>query len=133
MTTSEPDLELYLTEIKVTDWPAMVRWYVTNLGLWLAREDVPHQYALLESGGGRIALKGGRPAGTPTGSFRLVFQATDVDLVRTRLAAAGVDLSPPEESPEGYRAIRLRDPEGTPITMFCWKSKAYCDAQKDAL
>jgi predicted enzyme related to lactoylglutathione lyase len=132
MTTSEPDLELYLTEIKVTDWPTMVRWYVTNLGLRLAREDVPHQYALLESGGGRIALKGGRPAGTLAGPVRLVFETADVDAVRTRLAAAGVDVSPPEESPEGYRTIRLRDPERTPITLFCWKLKAHCDAQRVA-
>jgi catechol 2,3-dioxygenase-like lactoylglutathione lyase family enzyme len=121
MTTSIPGLDLYLTEIKVADWPARVRWYVTILGLRLAREDVPHQYALLESGGGRIALKGGLPAGNPERPIRLVFEAADVDAVRTRLVASGVEVSPPEENPEGYRAIRLRDPDGTPITIFCWK------------
>jgi len=130
--TSAPDLKLYLTEIKVTDWPTMVRWYVANLGLRLTREDVSHQYALLESGVSRIALKGGRRAGTLAGPVRLVFETADVDAVRTRLAAAGVDVRPPEESHEGYRAIRLRDPEGTPITVFCWTSKAHSYAQKDA-
>jgi predicted enzyme related to lactoylglutathione lyase len=132
MATLEPGPVLYLTEIKVTDWPGMVHWYRTTLGLRLDREDAPHQYALLESGGGRLALKGGRSAGTPAGPVRLVFETADIDAVRARLAAAGVDVSPAEESPEGYRAIRLRDPEGMPITVFCWKSKAHCYAQKDA-
>jgi predicted enzyme related to lactoylglutathione lyase len=134
MTTSDHALALYLTEIKVTDWPALVRWYVTNLGLRLSREDAPHQYALLEfeSGSGRIALKGGRPAGTPSGPVRLVFEAANVDDVRARLTAAGVDVSLPEQSPEGYCAIRLRDPEGTPITVFSWKSKVDSHAQNDA-
>jgi predicted enzyme related to lactoylglutathione lyase len=123
MTTSEPGLALYLTEIKVTDWSGMVQWYTTILGLRLAREDAPHQYALLDSGEGRVALKGRRPAGSASGPVRLVFEAADVDLVRAGLTSAGVDVSLPEESPEGYRAIRLRDPEGTPITVFSWKSK----------
>jgi predicted enzyme related to lactoylglutathione lyase len=121
MTTAQPALELYLTEIKVTDWPGMVRWYVANLGLRLAHEDPAHQYALLESGAGRIALKGGHRAGTAAEPVRLVFEAADVESVRARLAAAGVDVSFPEESTEGYRFVRLRDPEGTLITVFCWK------------
>jgi predicted enzyme related to lactoylglutathione lyase len=121
MTTAQTGLALYLTEIKVSDWPEMVRWYVTNLGLRLAHEDAAHQYALFESGGSRIALKGGRPAGTPADPVQLVFESADLDEARARLAAGDVDVNSPEESPEGYRFVRLRDPEGTLITVFCWK------------
>ena len=123
MTTSKPGTALYLTEIKVTDWPEMVRWYVATLGLRLALEDTPHQYALLEAGpgSGRIALKGGGSPGLLHGAVRLVFEAADVDAERDRLVRRGAAVSAAEESPEGYRAIRLRDPEGTPITLFCWK------------
>src|SRR5262245_24273781 len=103
MAISTPGPALYLTEIKVTDWPAMVRWYVATLGMRLTREDEPHQYALLESdsGGGRVAIKAGRPPGMPPGPVRLVFETAALESLRTQLAAAGEDVSPPEESSEG--------------------------------
>jgi predicted enzyme related to lactoylglutathione lyase len=123
MTTPRTGLALYLTEINVGDWSALVRWYVETLGLHPALEDTAHQYALLEAGTGRIALKGerGDAPGGPRHAVRLVFEVADVDAERTRLAGRDVETSPPEDSPEGYRAIRLHDPEGTPITLFCWK------------
>jgi predicted enzyme related to lactoylglutathione lyase len=123
MATSMTGPALYLTEIKVTDWPGTVRWYVSILGMRLSREDAPHEYALLESGtgGGRVALKGGRAARVAPSSVRLVFESADVDALRALLASRGEEVSPPEDSPEGYRAIRLCDPEGTPITVFCWR------------
>jgi catechol 2,3-dioxygenase-like lactoylglutathione lyase family enzyme len=120
MATPEPNLALYLTEMKVLDWAGMVHWYVTHLGLRIAREDPQHQYALLESTGGRIALTGGRAPGISAGAFRLVFEAADIAGVHSRLVAHGLDVSHPDASHEGYRAIRFSDPEGTPITVFCW-------------
>jgi predicted enzyme related to lactoylglutathione lyase len=122
---SEPDLALYLTEIKVTDWPALVRWYVEVLGLRLALEDASRQYALLEAGPGRLALKSGAAAGLARDTVRLVFEVADVDAERDRLVGLGVAVSLPEERTEGYRAIRLHDPEGTPVTLFCWRSIAH--------
>jgi predicted enzyme related to lactoylglutathione lyase len=113
---------LYLTEIKVTDWHRLVRWYVETLGLRLVLEDAAHEYALLDAAGGRVALKGGGSPGLPRDVVRLVFEVADLEAERDRLARHGEAVSPPEESPEGYRAIRLRDPEGTPITLFCWEA-----------
>jgi predicted enzyme related to lactoylglutathione lyase len=126
MSPAKPDTTLYLTEIKVTDWSGMVRWYAAILGLRLALEDAAHQYALLEAGtgAGRIALKGGRAESEslPSATVRLVFEVANVDAQRDRLAGCGVAVSLPEESLEGYRAIRLCDPEGMPITLFSWKA-----------
>ncbi|MBV9126313.1 MAG: VOC family protein, partial [Planctomycetes bacterium] len=53
--------DLYMVELTVADWPAAVVWYRDVLGLkvqMLARTD---QFALLNAGAGRLALKGGRP------------------------------------------------------------------------
>jgi predicted enzyme related to lactoylglutathione lyase len=120
--TPPSGIALFTTEIKVTDWLKMVRWYVEILGLRLAQDDPANQYALLEAGPGRLALKGNSSTGLPPTGVRLVFQVADVDAERDRLARLDVAVSPPEDSPEGYRAIRLSDPEGTPITLFCWKA-----------
>jgi predicted enzyme related to lactoylglutathione lyase len=120
MTTPRPGITLFLTEIKVTDWSGQVRWYAETLGLRLTLEDASHEYALLEAGPGRVALKGGAPPDLARDAVRLVFEVADLDAERDRLARRDLAVGPPEESPEGYRAIRLRDPEGTPITLFCW-------------
>jgi catechol 2,3-dioxygenase-like lactoylglutathione lyase family enzyme len=124
MTTPRPGIALFLTEIMVTDWHKSVRWYVETLGLRLVLEDAPHQYALLDAPPrpGRVALKGGAPTGLPRDLVRLVFEVADLDAEHDRLARLDTVVSAPEESPEGYRAIRLRDPEGTPITLFSWKT-----------
>ena len=68
MTPTSPGIALYLTEIKVTDWPGMVHWYVANLGLRLTLEDAAHQYALLEAGAaaGAALSIGGEHARAPS-------------------------------------------------------------------
>jgi predicted enzyme related to lactoylglutathione lyase len=122
MTTPRPVIALFATEIKVTDWPGQVRWYVEVLGLGLIVGDDAHEYALLGAGANRLALKGGGPPDLPRDAVRLVFEVADLDAERDRLVRRDLAVSLPEESPEGYRASRLCDPEGTPITLFCWKT-----------
>jgi predicted enzyme related to lactoylglutathione lyase len=122
MSTPRSGIALFATEIKVTDWPGEVRWYVEVLGLRPILEDTAHEYALLQAGPVRLALKGGAPSDLPRDAVRLVFEVADLNSERDRLARNGLTVSQPEESPEGYRAIRLQDPEGTPITFFCWKT-----------
>ena len=51
---------------------------------------------------------------------RLIFQVADLDETRRGLVGQGVEVTEPTESDEGYREIRLRDPEGTPIHLFSW-------------
>jgi predicted enzyme related to lactoylglutathione lyase len=124
MATSGPRIGLFLTELLVDDWAGTVRWYVETLRLRLALEDRAGLYALLESGSGsgRLALKGGGIPGPSRDRVRLVFEVDDVDAERERLLCSGLDVGVPTDSPEGYRAITLLDPERTPLTLFCWKA-----------
>ena len=39
---------------------------------------------------------------------------------RDRLVGLGVAVSAVAESAEGYREVRLADPDGTPIHLFSW-------------
>lgn len=112
---------LYLVELKVSDWPGALRWYEETLGLTVVLKDEAHGFALLEAGAGRVALKADATAGTGSRPFRLTFQVDDVGVAEVRLRQRGVEVSPPTDNPrEGYRAIRLTAPEGTPITLFQW-------------
>lgn len=112
-------LSLFLTELKVADWPGAVHWYEDVLGLTVELRDAEHGFALLRAGDGRIGLKqAGAPAREPC---RLIFQVDDVEAARVRLRERGVAVGPPSENQtEGYREIRLNDPDGTPITLFQW-------------
>lgn len=119
-------IELAFTELLVVDWPRAVRWYVEILGLRLILEDVEPQFALLEAGLSRLALKGsagGRQDGSPP-SVRLIFRVDDVDAERDRLIGLGVAVGPASDnSAEGYRGATLVDSEGTPITLFSWHAR----------
>jgi catechol 2,3-dioxygenase-like lactoylglutathione lyase family enzyme len=118
----EVGTELFMTELHVADWAAMAAWYIDVLGLRLLRRDEEGAFALLAAGSGRLALKGGAPAARPNHGARLVFLVADVDAETARLRARGVDASVPADHPhEPYRETRLTDPEGTPITLFCWR------------
>ena len=90
-------------------------WYVETLGMHLVLDDPEHQYALLEAGGGRLALEGVRLAWNRSGrQVRLVFQVPDVEAERVRLMAQGVgDVSPPCRRPErGLSRGPARRPRG---------------------
>ena len=51
---------------------------------------------------------------------RLIIRVEDLEAEQERLIGRGVALSPPVDNPEeGYREVRLHDPEGTPIRLFC--------------
>jgi len=116
---SRTTIELFLVEVRVADWRVAARWYVEVLGLTPVLEDAEHRYLLLEAGSGRVALKEGPPP-LDRGGARLIFRVGDVDEARARLTRLGVEVSEPTQSEEGYREVRLRDPEGTPIHLFSW-------------
>ncbi|MBV8317854.1 MAG: hypothetical protein JOZ53_23170 [Planctomycetaceae bacterium] len=129
MERTHPGIQLFLTELKVADWPCALRWYVDVLGHRPVLEDTEHQYALLEAGTGRVALKGGGVPGTGVDpvpgpgrdAVRLVFRVEDLEVARARLRDRGVDVGAlVEDQRECYRSVRLSDPEGTPIRLFCW-------------
>jgi catechol 2,3-dioxygenase-like lactoylglutathione lyase family enzyme len=115
-----PGPDLFMTVIKVADWPRAVAWYVDTLGLLAVLTDTDHQFALLAAGTGRLALQGGHEA-VGVGTVRLVFQVPDVDAERERLLVKGLEIGPAvENTREGYREVRLTDPDGTHVSLFSW-------------
>jgi hypothetical protein len=96
---------------------------VETLGLLPVLTDAEHRFVLLAAGNGRLALQGDPDAGqqNPRSTVRLVFQVPDVDEARRRLIDKSVEVGLPTENVrEGYREIRLSDPEGTPVSLFSW-------------
>jgi catechol 2,3-dioxygenase-like lactoylglutathione lyase family enzyme len=112
-------MELYMVEVRVSDWATSSRWYVDVLGLRPSLEDRERRFLLLDAGSGRVALKEG-PVIPDRGAVRLIFRVADVAAERDRLAGLGVEVSAISESSEGYREVRLADPDGTPIHLFSW-------------
>jgi len=89
--------------------------------------DPEHEFALLAAGTGRLGLQGDRlrQRQVEIHTARLVFLVPDVDSERKRLIDRGLEISRPIENPrEGYREIRLHDPDGTPLTFFSWTRAA---------
>ena len=117
----DPTIELFMVEVRVADWPGCARWYVDVLGLRPVLEDRDRRFLLLEAGPTRVALKEGPPAAAADrGAIRLIFRVGDLDATVDRLSGLGVEVGPVSESAEGYREVRLSDPEGTPIHLFAW-------------
>jgi catechol 2,3-dioxygenase-like lactoylglutathione lyase family enzyme len=123
-TTEIPGPDLFMTVIKVADWSRAVEWYVNTLGLLTVLLDHEHHFALMAAGNGRLAVQGDAEA-QGSSFVRLVFLVPDVDAEYRRLTDLGIEMSPPvANSREGYREIRLHDPEGTPLTLFSWTGPA---------
>ena len=117
--------ELFLVEVRTADWPRAVTWYRSTLGLEPLMDDPAHHFAMFSAGPGRIALKGGSTPASGREAVRLTFLVPDLDAERARLLAAGVALlgEPIDNPVEGYREVRLVDPDGTPISLFAWTGK----------
>jgi predicted enzyme related to lactoylglutathione lyase len=118
-----PRLDLFMTVIRVAQWPTTVRWYIETLGLTPILLDSSHEFALLAAGSGRLGVQGVKAAAYAAGSgrVRLVFQVPDLDRERARLTALGVTVGATiENAEEGYRELRLQDPEGYSLRLFAW-------------
>jgi catechol 2,3-dioxygenase-like lactoylglutathione lyase family enzyme len=110
-------MRLYFVELSVRDWHASVAWYRDVLRLRLIMS--AGSFALLDAGGGRIALKAGEP--TPGG----VLLALEVDDLDGWVARLGAHVEGPiKASEEGYRRARLHDPDGYEIALFEWTQEA---------
>jgi catechol 2,3-dioxygenase-like lactoylglutathione lyase family enzyme len=122
-----PFLDLFMTVVRVSNWSAVVRWYIDTLGLVAVLLDPEHEFAFLAAGQSRLGLQGVKGAREPTvpSKVRLVFQVRDLDLERRRLVELGLDVSVPfDNREEGYREIRLRDPDGNSLTLLAWIDSA---------
>jgi predicted enzyme related to lactoylglutathione lyase len=116
-------LELFMTVVRVTDWSTIVPWYINTLGMVPVLIDAEHEFALLAAGDSRVGFKGLKSNCTAheRTKVRFVFQVDDVDRERQRLTASGVVVSTPfDNREEGFREVRLHDPEGNSLTLFAW-------------
>jgi catechol 2,3-dioxygenase-like lactoylglutathione lyase family enzyme len=116
--------ELSFVELTVANWPAAVAWYRDILGLDVMLHIPADEFAILEAKGGRIALKAGTPR---PGTVLLTFAVDDLLAALDRLAALDVPLEAPlKASPEGYRRVLLRDPDGYLMCLYDW-DKSFAD------
>ncbi len=99
-------MNLYMLELAVADPAASAAWYADRLGLRVTLRDPATGFTLLEAPGGRLALKPGTP--TP-GGVKLHFEVDDLP-------------ADAEASPEGYRKVTLRDPDGYAVVLFAFTS-----------
>jgi predicted enzyme related to lactoylglutathione lyase len=121
--TAQSGLDLFMTVVRVMDWSTTVPWYIETLGMVPILIDAEHEFALLAAGDGRVGFKGIKSHRTEheRTRVRFVFQVSDVDRERQRLVERGIVVSAPFDNPEeGYREVRLHDPEGNSLTMFTW-------------
>jgi predicted enzyme related to lactoylglutathione lyase len=120
MTTT--DVELFLVELTVTDWPAALAWYRDRFGLTVSLVDAPNRYALLTGDGGRVALKAGSPM---PGTTRLTFRVANLDTTLAMWSARGLTpAGPVQTSLEGYRRTWLLDPDGHRLDVFEWVDRS---------
>jgi predicted enzyme related to lactoylglutathione lyase len=112
-------MQLYMIELTVTDITNSQAWYEQALGLVTTLTDNERQFRLLEApGGGRIALKQGKPH---AGSVALQFEVSDLLVEMQRLQHHGIEVQKTiKTSSEGYRRILLQDPDGHLIGLFDW-------------
>jgi catechol 2,3-dioxygenase-like lactoylglutathione lyase family enzyme len=109
---------LYFVEITVTNWILALAWYKDMLGLEEVQMVEADQFALLRAGQAQLALKGGEAM---PGTMQLTFEVEDLEQALQHLAAWGVTLeSPLQTSPEGYRDVVIRDPDGYRVCLFDW-------------
>jgi catechol 2,3-dioxygenase-like lactoylglutathione lyase family enzyme len=99
-------------ELSVRNLGASLRWYEHALGFTAELVDDENRFAMMQ--GGLLALKQGSP-----GSVRLQFEVKDLDAERARLILLGIGQdSDVKTSPEGYRRVTYRDPDGNAVALF---------------
>jgi len=112
--------------LNVPDARASALWYVTHLGMRVARtrQDAPYT-SFLADDTGRVILEVYSNAAAPYPDysaahplcFHVAFVADDPASVRARLVAAGATPAYEETLPDGSFLIMVRDPWGVPLQL----------------
>jgi glyoxylase I family protein len=112
--------------LNVPDAKATALWYVTHLGLKVARtrSDAPFT-SFLADDSGRVIFEVYSNTAAPYPDFEaahplcfhVAFIADDPSAVRTRLVAAGATPAYEETLPDGSFLIMVRDPWGIPLQL----------------
>jgi catechol 2,3-dioxygenase-like lactoylglutathione lyase family enzyme len=114
--------QLSLVTIQVRDFYGMVAWYRDVLSLEVGWVE-PGEFCTLSprGGGTSLALATDHPdriTDSPGSGWTPIFAVEDLDAFVAHLRASGVALDAEEEgAEEGYRLVRVRDPEGNPIGL----------------
>lgn len=112
---------LAIVELRVTDWQSAVQWYRTNFELRVLMQVETEQYALLDAGDVKLAIKYAADA-HPVDSVLLQWEVPDLDrwLNENRVSV----LSPMKVSHEGYRRVIIEGPEQRPLLVYDVKKSA---------
>jgi catechol 2,3-dioxygenase-like lactoylglutathione lyase family enzyme len=108
--------------VQVRDFERMVTWYRDVLGLAVVWKEPGEFCALAMTDGGPVlALATDHPdriADRPGTGWTPNLKVDDLDATVAQLRDAGVELDAAEEgADEGYRLVRVRDPEGNAIGL----------------
>ena len=109
-----------MVTVQVRDFDAMVAWYRDVIGLTVQWFE-PNEFCALSAPGGGppLALATDHPdrmSDRPGVGWAPTLEVDDFDEFIARVRAAGVELDAEEEgADEGYRLVRLRDPEGNAV------------------
>lgn len=115
--------ELFAIELRVTDWPGMVKWYREVLGLKVLLRVIDDQYAQLHAGSVQLAIVGHREPGSASSRVTLAFEVSDSDATASRLAATGWEFERRERTNEGLSELVTADPEGNRLRLFEWPKR----------
>jgi catechol 2,3-dioxygenase-like lactoylglutathione lyase family enzyme len=115
--------QVAMVTIQVRDFDAMLTWYRDVLGLGVGWCE-PGEFCTLvpdDDSGAVLALATDHPdriSREPGVGWTPTLSVDDLDATITHLRAKGVKLEGDEEgSDEGYRLVRVRDPEGNAIGL----------------
>ena len=109
-------MNLYMTELAVSDFATSLSWYRDVLGLSVEMIDEPNRFALLSGTNGRIAIKQGIAI---PGGVIVHFQVDNLSRIVEQPSLRS--LTPIDEiktSEEGYRRAKYHDPDGCTIVIF---------------
>lgn len=119
--------------LNVPDARAMAHWYVSEIGLRIARQkEGPPFVAFLADDSGRVIVEiySNAAAGipdyrlAPASSFHVAFVSEDPLATRARLEVAGAAPLKEETLEDGSLVVTMRDPWGVPI-QFCRRTQPF--------
>lgn len=112
--------ELYAVELKSTRWEAMVAWYRQVLGVTSLIRVADEGYALLMTGGTRLAIVARKDVEPASGRITLAFEAADLAEAIERVKQSGAITTEPVTNPEGLTEVTTADPDGNRVRLFSW-------------
>jgi glyoxylase I family protein len=121
-----PVLKVEHFACNVSDPAGMAAWYVQHLGMRIVRRNAapPHIHFLADAAG-RVVMEiysNSADAVPDYGAmhpmrFHVAFAATDPDVARAELVAAGATFVDEQTLPDGSRLLMLRDPWGLALQL----------------